>query len=157
MRLDPTPHDIVAIVEELADFFRFCRELVEARAEKPGDDYASRMIAIRGGDDAVLTMNEIVSLVFGLLLAGHETTTNASSNLILELLSQRRQWDALVAEPSRIPNAVEEGLLEYFNGTFLQPLLPVLQPLRAKLEPYVPFLRRKEAQVAAEPAAAPHE
>lgn len=96
--------------KELDDFFQFCRELVEARAEKPGDDYASRMIAIRGGDDAVLTMNEIVSLVFGLLLAGHETTTNASSNLILELLGRRRQWDALVAEPTRIPNAVEEGL-----------------------------------------------
>ena len=50
----------------------------------------------------------------------------------------------LPASFAGVVHAVEEGLLEYFNETFFQ-------PLRAMLIPYVPFLRPKEEQVAAEP------
>lgn len=93
----------------LADFFGYCRELVEDRMRNPGDDYPSRLLELRDGNDDALSINEIVCLVFGLLLAGHETTTNASSNVILELLSNRGQWERLVTDPGLIPNAVEEG------------------------------------------------
>ena len=95
---------------KLLDFWRFCEELVDARLEKPGDDYPSMMLALRDGDDAVLTLNEIRSLMFGIMLAGHETTTNGTSNLILELMRHRPAWERLCAEPDLIPQAVEEGL-----------------------------------------------
>jgi cytochrome P450 len=68
------------------------------------------MLALRDGDEAILTDNELKSTVFGLLFAGHETTTNAAGNLLLELLSRPEHWQRLVAEPRLIPNAVEEGL-----------------------------------------------
>ncbi|MFT6775644.1 MAG: cytochrome P450 [Paracoccaceae bacterium] len=96
--------------EELLDFFLYCRKVVEARIAAPGDDYPSALLAMRGGDDGVVTLNQIVSLVFGLLLAGHETTTNALANLVLALMRDREQWEALKADPSLVPNAVEEGL-----------------------------------------------
>ena len=96
--------------KDLADFWDYTVALVEDRKRAPRDDYPSRLLELRGEDDSVLTDNEIKSLVFGLLLAGHETTTNAAGNLILELLRQPDQWQALVDDPSLIKNAVEEGL-----------------------------------------------
>ena len=50
----------------------------------------------------------LVVAVFGLLMAGHETTTNQSSLGLRALLQHRDQWEALCADPSLIPNAVEE-------------------------------------------------
>lgn len=96
--------------QKLIDFWRFCEALVDARIAQPGEDYPSMMLALRGGDDAVLTLNEIRSLMFGIMLAGHETTTNGTTNLILELLRNRPAWERLCADPSLIAQAVEEGL-----------------------------------------------
>lgn len=101
---------LVAAGKELNDFFHFCRTLVHDRIENPCSDYPSHPLAIRNGDDAILTINEIVCLIFGLLLAGYETTANATSNVLLALLTHREQWEQLVRDPSLIPNAVEEGV-----------------------------------------------
>jgi cytochrome P450 len=106
----PDAEDLRKGGEELLDFFLYCRDLVAAREKAPGDDYASALLALRGGDDAVITVNQIVSLVFGLLLAGHETTTNAAGNLVLELLRDPAQWAAVRDNPDLAANAVEEGL-----------------------------------------------
>lgn len=95
---------------DLADFWDYTVALVQDRKVTPHDDYPSRLLALRDGDDTVLTDNEIKSLVFGLLLAGHETTTNAAGNLLLELMRHPDQWKALVDDASLIKNAVEEGL-----------------------------------------------
>jgi len=94
----------------LVDFWRFTGELIQQRLESPGDDYPSFLLAHRNGNDSILTLNEIQSMVFALLFAGHETTTNAAGNLLLELLGQPKLWRRLVAEPELIPAAVEEGL-----------------------------------------------
>jgi cytochrome P450 len=53
---------------------------------------------------------EITSVAYGLSFAGHETTTNLTSNAVRRLLENRDQWDALCADPALIPNAVEEVL-----------------------------------------------
>lgn len=94
----------------LVDFWRFTGDLIRQRQENPGDDYPSFLLAHRKGDDAILTLNEIQSMVFALLFAGHETTTNAAGNLLIELLQRPGLWQRLVAEPELIPAAVEEGL-----------------------------------------------
>jgi len=94
----------------LLDFWRYCQRMIEDRQTAPKADYASKLLEVRDGDDSVLTLNEAASLVFGVLLAGHETTTNGLNNVLLELLRHRDQWERLVAEPDLIANAVEEGL-----------------------------------------------
>ena len=48
--------------------------------------------------------------MFGLLLAGHETTTNLSANALLMLLSDLPSWAAICRDPSLIPGAIEEVL-----------------------------------------------
>lgn len=64
---------------EMLDYWTYCKALVDARIDRPGDDYPSALLRLRNGDDSLLTVNEIYCLVFGILLAGHETTTNAST------------------------------------------------------------------------------
>ena len=53
--------------EQMLDYWKYCVALVEARKRSPGTDYASKLLAMRAGDDARLSENEIASLVFGLL------------------------------------------------------------------------------------------
>ncbi|RYH02123.1 cytochrome P450 [Salipiger sp. IMCC34102] len=107
---NPDEHDLVQGASDLADFWDYTVELVKARKHAPQDDYPSLLFEIRDGDDEILTENEIRSLVFGLLLAGHETTTNAAGNIILELMRHPDQWKAIVEDPGLAKNAVEEGL-----------------------------------------------
>lgn len=94
----------------LADYWDYCVELVQKRIASPQDDLPSDMLATRGGDDTILSIEDINNVVFGLLLAGHETTTNMSANAILTLLENRHSWDAIIADPSLIQNTVEECL-----------------------------------------------
>ncbi|OEY66107.1 cytochrome P450 [Marinobacter sp. X15-166B] len=108
----PTEDDTIAGARGLVEYYDFCKSVVNDRLESgvEGDDYVSHLLRARNGDDAILTMNEIYSLVHGVLAAGHETTSNGSANLLWALLSDREQWDKLVADRSLIANAVEEGL-----------------------------------------------
>jgi cytochrome P450 len=55
--------------------------------------------------------------VYGLLIAGHETTTSMSANAVVTLMEQRESWDRLCADPAAIPNAVEELLR--FNSSVI--------------------------------------
>jgi cytochrome P450 len=83
--------------------------LVEAKASHPSDDLVSALLAARDGDDA-LDDQELLSTIFQLIVAGHETTTNLIGNGVVALLHHRDQLDLLQADPDRWPTAVEELL-----------------------------------------------
>jgi cytochrome P450 len=107
---DLSPQEQRRGAEDMVAYWRYCVELVADRQRRPRDDYASFLIAHRAEAEPPLSDNEIVSLVFGLLLAGHETTTNLSANALLALLSHRPSWQAICADASLIPGAIEEVL-----------------------------------------------
>ena len=96
--------------EGLLAYWNYSKQHVEKLLAHPSDNFVGDLIRARNGDDAILSVNEIVTLVYGLLLAGHETTTNMSANAIVTLLTRGDSWEALCADPSLIPNAVEELL-----------------------------------------------
>ena len=55
--------------------------------------------------------NEVVSMVNQLLIAGQETTTSLITNCLWRLLEDREaRWERVVADPSLVPNAIEESL-----------------------------------------------
>lgn len=99
-----------ATTDNLIEYWEFCEDLVADRIKNPRDDYASYLLEKRNGDDAILTLQEIVSLQYGLLLAGHETTTNMTANAVYTLMQNRDAWHAICNDHSLIPNAVEECL-----------------------------------------------
>lgn len=109
----PTMEEQMDSARNLVAFWQYCVKLVESRVKEPRDDFASDLLALRGGDDSVLTMNEINSATFGLMFAGHETTTSQATNTLNALLTERSNWEAICQDPKLIPNAIEEGLRMY--------------------------------------------
>jgi cytochrome P450 len=92
---------------------RYFRELLAAKRQQPADDLLSALITARDEGDG-LQENELVAMVFLLMLAGHETTVNLIASGMLALLLNPRQLDQLRADPSLIGRAVEE-LLRYVS------------------------------------------
>ncbi|MFC4670866.1 cytochrome P450 [Seohaeicola nanhaiensis] len=107
------PEAQMRAAQNLLEFWHYVVALVEQRMDEPGDDFASDLLRLRDGDDERLTVNEINSATFGLLFAGHETTSSQSTNTVHALLSEPDLWSALVQDPALIPAAVEEGLRMY--------------------------------------------
>ena len=83
--------------------------LVSGKREEPGDDLVSAMISARDGDDR-LTEQELLSTIFQLIVAGHDTTASLIGNGTVALLRHPEQLAALRRDPGLIPAAVEEFL-----------------------------------------------
>jgi cytochrome P450 len=86
-------------------------QLCELRRREPRDDLTTELVRAEEAGDK-LTAEELRANIGVLFGAGHETTTNLIGNGLLALHRHRDQWERLKADPSLIPNAVEE-LLRY--------------------------------------------
>ena len=75
---------------------------------EPGDDLVSRLVA--ASDEDALSDRELHATVLLLLGAGFETTVNLLGNAVVLLDAHRDQRNALLADPTGWPNAVEEVL-----------------------------------------------
>jgi cytochrome P450 len=82
--------------------------LARRRAE-PCDDLTSALLAAEEQGDR-LTPIELASMLFLLMVAGHETTVNLIANGVWALLRHPDQLERLRADPSLIERAVEEML-----------------------------------------------
>ena len=65
---------------------------------------------VLAGEEGLLTRQELLSTVFQLVVAGHDTTTSLIGNGVAALLQHPDQWDTLLADPALVPQAVEEFL-----------------------------------------------
>jgi cytochrome P450 len=101
---DP-PADAVAASNALVDYLD---DLVDSRWEAPTEDLVGDLV--RACRDDLLTRQELLSTLFQLIVAGHDTTTSLIGNGVAVLLGHPDQLAALVAEPSWVPRAVEEML-----------------------------------------------
>jgi cytochrome P450 len=86
------------------------RTAIALRRRKPGDDLISVLAGARRDDGTQLDDDAIVAFLRLLAPAGAETTYRSSSNLLFGLLSHPDQLEALRADPSLIPQAIDEGL-----------------------------------------------
>jgi cytochrome P450 PksS len=109
--LSPTGGGMLVGAPAAIAFMRYIRRLVAERRSTPTDDLLGRLVAAEESGDR-LSADELVAMVFLLLVAGHETTVNLIGNGVLALLRQRDEWDRLCADPGLLPSAVEE-LLRY--------------------------------------------
>ncbi len=91
----------------------YFRGLMAARRREPADDLLSALISARDEGDR-LSENELLSMAFLLLVAGHETTVNLIASGTLALLLNPGELARLRADRSLLGGAVEE-LLRYVN------------------------------------------
>jgi cytochrome P450 PksS len=101
----------VRAIPALRSFLRYIRSQVEARRSEPQGDFLSALVAVEESGER-LSSDELVAMVFLLLIAGHETTVNLIGNGVLTLIQNRDQMVRLRRNPSGIATAVEE-LLRY--------------------------------------------
>lgn len=85
------------------------QDLVAGKETSPGDDLISALIRARDGDDS-LDSRELLSSIFQLMVAGHDTTASLIGNSVVALLRNPEQLSKLRSELDSIPVAVEEFL-----------------------------------------------
>jgi cytochrome P450 len=92
-------------VEASGKIVAYLRELVDSKRRCPADDLVSVLVA--ASDDA-LTTQELLSSLFQLVVAGHDTTASLIGNGVVALLDHPGQFQALLADPGRLPAAIDE-------------------------------------------------
>ncbi|GAB2617614.1 cytochrome P450 [Streptomyces capparidis] len=90
---------------------RYMAGLIDAKRNAPDAGLLTDLIGVSDGGDQ-LDDQGLVSLAVLLLVAGHETTTNAISNSVLALLRHPGALSCLREDPTRIEAALDE-LLRY--------------------------------------------
>ena len=98
-------------------FDRYLRKFLRIRRAVPKDDLVSALIQADEAGDS-LSEDELLAMVFLLLVAGHETTVNLIGSGVLELLQNPDQMDKLRRDPSLIRPAIEE-LLRFTSPVFM--------------------------------------
>ncbi|WP_020498307.1 cytochrome P450 family protein [Sciscionella marina] len=101
-----SPEDVARVRAELPAYLA---ELIARKRADPGEDMLSELVTVAEDGDR-LSEPELISMVFLLLIAGHETTVNLIGNGMLALLQNPDQLAALRADHGLLPNAVEEFL-----------------------------------------------
>jgi cytochrome P450 len=129
--------EVAAIGRQLSDeaWLRSAREVVElqqyfaaeleARRREPRDDLLTDLLQARlTPDDEVegepLSMEEMISIVQQLQVAGSETTASLISDMVVVLAHEPARWVQLPAEPERTSAVVEDmlRLLSPNQGSF---------------------------------------
>lgn len=105
------------IIPAVWQFNRYLRGVFKVRRVEPRDDLISALIQAEEAGDK-LSEDELLAMVFLLLVAGHETTVNLIGSGVLELLRHPDQIEKLRDDPSLIRTAVEE-LLRFTSPVFL--------------------------------------
>lgn len=107
------PLGFVRNLPRMGRLHRFIRRLIALRREQPGDDLTTALVRAEEGGDR-LSEDELVSMVFLLLFAGHETTVNLIASGVQALLAHPDQLALLRERPELIDTAIEE-LLRFTN------------------------------------------
>jgi cytochrome P450 len=90
-------------------FLRYLRRLIKARRTEPRDDLVSALVQAHEAGDR-LSDDELVSMIFLLIIAGHETTVNLIASGMLALMEHPDQMQKLRNDPALGRSAVEELL-----------------------------------------------
>lgn len=93
-----------------AEFFEYMGAHIAAKRAEPGDDLLSELIMSTDSEGEPLSDRLLVATGLALLVAGHETTANMIGKMVAMLLADRRHWEELLADPSKVRTAVEEVL-----------------------------------------------
>ncbi len=112
-----SPNVTVRVIPSVWMFIRYLRRFFKVRRRDPQDDLASALIQAEEAGDK-LSEDELLAMVFLLLVAGHETTVNLIGSGVLALLEHPDQMEKLRREPTLIKPAVEE-LLRYTAPVFM--------------------------------------
>ncbi|MEG9547314.1 cytochrome P450 [Streptomyces baarnensis] len=102
-------HPPEQVTEARQSLIRYLGDLIADKRARPADDLISNLLQARDADD-LLSETEVMSMVFLLLGAGHETAISFIGTAMLSLLSEPDQLALLQKDLTLLPGAIEELL-----------------------------------------------
>ena len=110
-RFGPLPLDRhVECAKSEVEFQHYFAAMLEQRQRHPQTDLLTDLLNARIKREAPLNMPEMLSILKQLLIGGNETSTNLIGSMMLSLLRDRDQFDAVLRDRALAANAVEEAL-----------------------------------------------
>ncbi len=106
---DPSGWRMLRAIPRVAAFLLYIRRLIRKRRAAPAEDLVSALVAVEEEGER-LSEDELVAMIFLLLVAGHETTVNLIGNGTLTLLRHPDQMERLRREPELVVRGIEELL-----------------------------------------------
>ncbi|MEU6018993.1 cytochrome P450 [Streptomyces sp. NPDC047515] len=104
---DTGPEQAIAANRELVALLA---AVAAARAEQPGDDLTSALIAARDEGGGRLGQQELIGTLLLMIVAGHETTLNLVTNAVRALCTHPDQLGLVRSGRARWADVVEETL-----------------------------------------------
>jgi len=98
---------------DMRRLLRYIRQLIANKRAHPGDDILTALIQAEDQGER-LSENELISMLYLLVVAGYETTVHLITNSVVTLLTHPDQLARLRAQPELMESAIEEVLR--FNG-----------------------------------------
>jgi cytochrome P450 len=99
-----------SMAEGLCAYWDYCKTFIAENLENPHDNITGNLIRLHRDNPDSLSVNELTTVVFGLVFAGQETTANATAQTIYMLLKEPGRWARLVQDHSLIDKAFNETL-----------------------------------------------
>ncbi|RBQ14086.1 cytochrome P450 [Spongiactinospora rosea] len=109
----------------MGNLLEYITGIVAEKAAAPGDDVISTL----ADPDGELSLDEVVPMIFLLLVAGYETTINLVGNGMLALMADPGQRSLLRDRPDLLTSAIEE-LLRYDSATEFSTWRFTLEPVQ---------------------------
>jgi cytochrome P450 PksS len=105
----PSGWGMIGAIPSALSFLRYIRRLIRLRRAERRDDLVSALVSAEEAGER-LNEDELVAMVFLLLIAGHETTVNLIGNGTLALLDHPGEMERLRADPGLGRSGIEELL-----------------------------------------------
>lgn len=104
---DPT-HEL----PEFASLTDYLAQLVEERRVRPDSRQEDVLdnLCFAGPDEADMSTPEVMTHILQLVVAATDTTRALIANCLYRLLENRNNWEAVLADRSLLPTAIEESL-----------------------------------------------
>jgi cytochrome P450 len=95
--------------DALQNFYEYILTLIEKKRHMPADDLISKLLHAKG-EEGSISERELVTMIFLLITAGHDTADNMIGSGMFALLTNPEQMSMLRNNPELIKTAVEEFL-----------------------------------------------
>jgi cytochrome P450 len=102
--------EMIENAKAIMEYQKYILGVVEARRQEAADDMISDLVNTEIDDGRKLNTPEVMSIIQQFLVAGNETTTSSLAGGLLSLIQDPEQMQALLDDPGKLENAVEEVL-----------------------------------------------
>jgi len=105
-----TREGLLAAAQDVVDFQHYFAEKIEARKKQPTDDVLSEIVNSSADGEKPMNVEECLSVLSQLLVAGNETTTATFAEGMYLLAKHPDQLELVQNDMSLLPNMVDEML-----------------------------------------------